>query len=69
VPVDQALIDDLLARIPDFRRAYEPGGMVPAEFVTFGATARTLRSFVASYHDLVGVVRDIVLPNPDVKAG
>jgi hypothetical protein len=43
--------------------------MVPAEFVTFGATARTLRSFVASYHDLVGVVRDIVLPNPDVKAG
>ncbi len=69
VPVDQALIDDLLARIPDFRRAYEPDGMVAAEFVTFGAAARTLRSFVASYHDLVGVVRDIVLPNPDVKAG
>ncbi len=69
VPVDQGLIDDLLERIPDFRRAYEPDGMVPAEFVTFGATARTLRSFVASYHDLIGVVRDIVLPNPDVKAG
>ncbi|MHB8959940.1 MAG: transaldolase family protein [Candidatus Limnocylindrales bacterium] len=69
VPVDQALIDDLLARIPDFRRAYEPDGLAPAEFVTFGAAARTLRSFVASYHDLVGVVRDIVLPNPDVKAG
>jgi transaldolase len=68
VPVDQALIDDLLARIPDFRRAYEPDGLAPAEFVTFGATARTLRSFVASYHDLVGVVRDIVLPNPDAKA-
>lgn len=69
VPVDQALIDDLAARIPDFRRAYEPDGLAPADFVTFGATARTLRSFVASYHDLVGVVRDIVLPNPDVKAG
>jgi transaldolase len=69
VPVDPALIDDLLVRIPDFRRAYEPDGMTPAEFVTFGATARTLRSFVASYHDLIGVVRDIVLPNPDVKAG
>ncbi|HEY5628670.1 MAG TPA: transaldolase family protein [Candidatus Limnocylindrales bacterium] len=68
VPVEPALIDDLLARIPDFRRAYEPDGLAPAEFVTFGATARTLRSFVASYHDLVGVVRDIVLPNPDVKA-
>jgi transaldolase len=69
VPVDQTLIDDLLARIPDFRRAYEPDGMVPAEFESFGAAARTLRSFVASYHDLIGVVRDIVLPNPDVRAG
>jgi transaldolase len=69
VPVDQALIDDLLARIPDFRRAYEPDGMVPEEFHSFGAAARTLRSFVASYHDLIGVVRDIVLPNPDVRAG
>ncbi len=69
VPVDQALIDDLSARIPDFRRAYEPDGLAPHEFVGFGAAARTLRSFVASYHDLVGVVRDIVLPNPDAKAG
>ena len=69
VPVDQALVDDLTLRIPDFRRAYEPDGMVSSEFDSFGASARTLRSFVASYHDLVGVVRDIVLPNPDVKAG
>jgi transaldolase len=69
VPVDQALIDDLYARIPDFRRAYEPDGMVPEEFASFGAAARTLRSFVASYHDLIAVVRDIVLPNPDVRAG
>jgi transaldolase len=69
VPVDQALIDDLYARIPDFRRAYEPDGMVPDEFASFGAAARTLRSFVASYHDLIAVVRDIVLPNPDVRAG
>lgn len=67
VPVDQVLVDDLLRRIPDFRRAYEPDGMVPAEFTSFGATARTLRSFIASYHDLIGAVRDIVLPNPDVR--
>jgi transaldolase len=67
VPVDPELVADLEARVPDFRRAYEPDGMVPAEFDSFGATARTLRSFVASYHDLIGVVRDIVLPNPDAK--
>jgi transaldolase len=67
VPVDPTLIDDLYDRVPDFRRAYEPDGLVPSEFDSFGATARTLRSFIASYHDLLGVVRDIVLPNPDLK--
>lgn len=69
VPVDQALVDDLYSRIPDFRRAYEPDGMIASEFESFGAAARTLRSFIASYHDLLGVVRDIVLPNPDIRVG
>jgi transaldolase len=68
VPVDPRIIDDLQHRIPDFVRAYEPDGMAPAEFEGFGATARTLRGFVASYHDLQGVVRDIILPNPDLKS-
>ena len=67
-PVDPALIDDLVARVPDFRRAYAPDGLTPAEFAGFGAAARTLRSFVASYHDLQGVIRDLVLPNPDLRA-
>jgi transaldolase len=68
VPVDQHLIDDLAARIPDFRRAYEPDGLSPEEFAGYGATARTLRGFVQSYHDLQGVVRDILMPNPDLKS-
>ena len=67
IPVDPALIDDLCARVPDFVRAYAPDGLAPDEFATFGATARTLRGFVASYHDLQATVRDIVLPNPDVR--
>jgi transaldolase len=67
VPVDPQIIGDLQRRIPDFVRAYEPDGLAVDEFVAFGATARTLRGFVTSYHDLQGVVRDIVLPNPDVK--
>jgi transaldolase len=66
-PVDPALVEDLLARIPDFRRAYEPDGMMPEEFESFGATARTLRAFIQSYHDLQAAIRDLVLPNPDVK--
>jgi transaldolase len=67
VPVDQGYVDDLVARVPDFVRAFEPDGLMPADFDSFGATARTLRSFIAGYHDLIAVVRDLVLPNPDTK--
>jgi len=67
VPVEPALIADLSDRIPDFRRAYEPDGMTPDEFESYGASARTLRAFVKSYHDLQGAIRDLVLPDPDVR--
>lgn len=67
VPVDPTLIADLYERIPDFRRAYEPDGMTPAEFEGFGATARTLRSFIKSFHDLQAAIRDLILPDPDVR--
>jgi transaldolase len=67
VPVDPALVADLYERIPDFRRAYEPDGMTPDEFEAYGASARTLRTFVKSYHDLQAAIRDLVLPDPDVR--
>ncbi len=66
-PVNPALIADLYDRIPDFRRAYDPDGMTPDEFESYGASARTLRTFVKSYHDLMGAIRDLVLPDPDVR--
>lgn len=68
-PVDPALIRDLLDRIPDFGRAYEPDGMTVDEFDGYGATVRTLRGFIKSYHDLVGVIRDQMLPDPDARPG
>jgi transaldolase len=67
-PVDPRIVDDLCRRIPDFVRAYEPDGLAVDEFAGYGATARTLRSFVAGYHDLQGAIRDIVLANPDARA-
>src|SRR5262245_14154186 len=69
VPVEPGLVDDLVARVPDFRRAFEPDGLAVEEFATYGASARTLRSFIAGYHDLEAAVRDVVLPNPDVRPG
>ena len=64
-PVAERIVDELRRHFPDFVRAYEPGGLSVAEFDTFGASVRTLRTFIASYHDLLHLVNDAILPNPD----
>jgi transaldolase len=67
-PVAPEIIAELYDRVPDFRRAYDADGMTIEEFDTYGATVRTLRGFIASYHELTRVIReDFMLPNPDVK--
>jgi transaldolase len=66
-PVDPSLVAELLERIPDFRKAYEPDGLSVAEFDSYPATVRTLRAFTASYHELIGAVRDVLLPDPDKR--
>lgn len=65
-PVDPAIIDELTRLLPDFKRAYEPDGMHPSEFADFGATRRTLRQFLGADEQLNGLVRDVLVPNPDV---
>jgi transaldolase len=66
-PVPQAALSDLQRSFPDFNRAYEVDGLAVSEFDTFGPTVRTLRGFVSSYHDLIAVLREFMLPNPDKK--
>lgn len=67
IPVDPKIVDTLLAKFPDFHKAYDVNGMKPEEFDTFGATVRTLRGFIGSWHDFVALIREFMLPNPDVK--
>jgi transaldolase len=64
-PVSQEIIDTLYRLFPDFRRAYDVDGLSVPEFDSFGPAVRTLRTFISSYHDLVSVIRDFMLPNPD----
>jgi transaldolase len=66
-PVPADALGELLDQFPDFRRAYEPDGLSVDEFDSYGATRRTLRGFIGSYQDLVAVIRDFMIPNPDVK--
>ena len=64
-PVPTEVVSELYERLPDFRRAYDADGLTVDEFDSFGATVRTLRQFIGSYQDLVAVIRDFMLPNPD----
>ena len=62
-PVAPRIMKTLLS-IPEFVRAYEPDGMTPEEFDTFGATVRTLRGFLQADADLDALVRDVIMPQP-----
>ena len=61
-PVESRIVETLLKRFPDFRRAYDVEGMGVDEFDHYGATRRTLRQFIAACADLNALVRDVMLP-------
>ncbi len=65
--VDPAVVEELYRKFTDFRRAYDENGMTPEDFDRFGATVRTLRTFIGSYVELLACVRDFMLPDPDKK--
>ncbi len=64
--VDQAIISELESKFADFRRAYSEDGMEAEDFDYFGPTLRTLRQFSKATDDIVTLVRDLMLPNPDI---
>jgi transaldolase len=68
IPVDPAIIARLEAKFPDFTRAYDPDGLSIDEFDTWPPTVRTLRGFTASWHELLGLITDALLPDPDKKS-
>jgi len=65
-PVDPKIVQELERQFVDFRRAYNEDGLTVRGFDTFGPTLRTLRQFVAACHDLDAVIREFLIPNPDV---
>jgi transaldolase len=65
VPVDPAVVSELADLFPDFRQAYEPDGLTDDQLEHYGAAVRTLRQFIAAFHDLQAHVRDVCLPDPD----
>jgi transaldolase len=65
-PVEPDVIAELSRELGDFRRAYSENGLTVEEFDGFPPTRRTLRQFITACHDLDNLVRDFMLPNPDI---
>jgi len=64
-PVRPEIVEELTRKFTDFRRASSEKGLSIEEFDSFPPTRRTLRQFIAACHELDGMVRDFLLPNPD----
>ncbi len=65
-PVESRIVEELSRKFLDFRRAYAEDGLRVEEFDSFAPTRRTLRQFISACHDLDAIVRDFMLPNPDL---
>ena len=61
------MIKVLKENFEDFVKAYEPDGMGVEEFDSYGGTRRTLRGFIGAYDSVVKVVRDLMIPDPDIE--
>jgi|WetSurMetagenome_2_1015567.scaffolds.fasta_scaffold123993_2 transaldolase len=49
--IEKEIAQDVIERLstmPEFVKAYEPDGMNPAEFISYGATQRTLSQYIES---------------------
>ena len=64
-PVSTEIVETLLAKFPDFGRAYSENGLAPDEFDSFGPTLRTLRQFIQACYELDALVLDCLAPDPD----
>jgi transaldolase len=65
-PVREEIESELSKKFADFRRASTEQGLSVEEFDSFAPTRRTLRQFISACHELDSVVRDVLIPDPDV---
>lgn len=57
-PVPQKVIDELLEKLPDFRKGYLPDGLSESEFEHFGPVQLFRSSFIKSWKRVLGIIQD-----------
>ncbi len=68
LPVPQALIDELKAKLPTFARAYDEKGLKPEEFHNFPPVVRFRNQFLKGWEELLATIRErralLTAPSP-----
>lgn len=59
-PIPQKYMDQLNT-LSEFRKSYDEDGMAPEEFINYGGFRNTLNGFLASYDDLIHIIRKIIV--------
>ncbi len=59
-PVNQEYLDELMT-IHEFVKGYEPDGMTPEEFDSYGAVRVTLQQFFGGYDELITIIRSYMV--------
>jgi len=58
-PVPPGVIDELLAKLPDFRRGWEPGGLSVEEYEDFGPVVLFRSMFLKSWNGALAKIREL----------
>ncbi|HSK68239.1 MAG TPA: hypothetical protein VLA21_03150, partial [Candidatus Limnocylindria bacterium] len=56
-PSSPMLVDELLAKMPDFHRAWTPGSLAREDYEAFGPVVKFRRQFEAGWQDALDAVR------------
>lgn len=57
-PVPQKVIDELMEKLPDFKRGYLEDGMEPEEYEEFGPVELFRSSFIKSWNRVMGLIKE-----------
>jgi transaldolase len=56
-PPAQRVIDELLEKLPDFGKAWDPQGLSEDEFAHYGPVLHFRDKFIAGWEELLGTIR------------
>lgn len=68
-PVKKEYIDELLEKIPFYKKAYQEDGMKIEEFIEFEGFIRTLNHFMNKYDGAIRVARSVIIPDDYDRTG